>query len=99
MTTIRNTAIAAIAAITIAASMASPANALSKNGAIALGAFSALAITAAAASAHAHGGGYYDDGDYGYRGGRAFRRAERRCANRFGYDNWRFDRCMARKGF
>ena len=37
MTAIRNTAIAAIAALTIAASMASPAQALSKKGAWALG--------------------------------------------------------------
>ena len=100
MTTIRTTAIAAIAAFTIAASMASPANAMSKKGAYALGAFSALAVGAAVASAHARGhDGYYDD-DYGYRrGGRAYRRAFNRCADRFRINSQRFDNCMARRGF
>jgi hypothetical protein len=93
--TIRNTAIAAVAAITFAASMASPANALSKKGAIAIGAFSALAITAAAASAHGHGG-YYEDGYYE---DRAYRRAANRCADRYGWRAWRWERCMDRKGF
>jgi hypothetical protein len=98
MTTFRTTAIAAIAAITIAASMASPANALSKKGAIALGAFSALAVGAAVASAHARNG-YYEE-DHGYRrGGRAYRRAVNRCADRFGMHTYRFDICMERRGF
>ena len=80
MTTIRTAAIAAVAAITIAAAMASPAHAMSKEGA-----FWASVGTAAAFGAigAAHGHGYYDD-DYEYRGGRHYRRSARRCADRHG---------------
>ena len=99
--TIRNTAIAAVAAITIAASMASPAQALSKKDAALGFAFGALAIGAAAA--HAHGGhGYYG---HGYHGGhrwnyrRAYKRAARKCGYRFGWHTWRWERCMSRRGF
>ncbi|MGB7207009.1 MAG: hypothetical protein WBD37_16175 [Anderseniella sp.] len=98
MTTIRNTAIAAIAAFTMAASMAAPANALSTGQKIGIGFGAAALIAGAAAHAHAHDNGYYDD-DYGYRGGRAYRRAFRKCDNRYGEGTWRFDKCMARRGF
>ena len=61
----------------------------------------ALAIGAAAA--HAHGGhGYYG---HGYHGGhhwnyrRAYKRAARKCAYRFGWHTWRWERCMSRRGF
>jgi hypothetical protein len=55
-------------------------------------------VAGIAAGAHAHDRGYYED-DYGYRGGRAYRRAFRKCDYRYGEGSWRFDRCMARKGF
>lgn len=96
MTAIRNTAIAAIAALTIAASMASPAQALSKKGAIALGL--GLGTIAAVGAAHAHGHGYYGYGGY-YDEGRAYRRAARKCAHRWGWHTWKWERCMDRRGF
>lgn len=97
MTTIRNTAIAAIAAITIAASMASPANALSNKAkwGIAFGVGSALAIGAA----HAHSHGYYGHGYYdGYYGGGYYKRIARKCAYRHGWHTLRFEKCMDRHG-
>ena len=94
--TIRNTAIAAIAAITIAASMASPANALTKKGAFWAGAGTAAFIGLAAGAAHAHNHGYHS---YGYSEDRAYRRAANRCADRYGWNTWRWERCMDRKGF
>jgi hypothetical protein len=93
MTTIRNTAIAAVAAITIAAALASPAQAMSKKGAFWAGVGTAAAFGAIGA---AHGHGYYD---HGYRGGRHYRRAARRCARRFGWHTWRWERCMDRRGY
>lgn len=97
MTIIRNAAVAAIAAITIAASMASPANALSTGQKIGIG-LGAFGLAAGiAASAHAHNRGYHDDQDY--RGGRRYRRAFRKCDYRHGEGTWRFDRCMRRRGF
>ncbi len=93
MTTIRNTAIAAVAAITIAAAMASPAQAMSKHGKIWAGVGTAFAIGALSAG---HGHGYYDDE---YRGGRHYRRSARRCARRFGWHTWRWERCMRRRGY
>ncbi|WP_337660273.1 hypothetical protein [Anderseniella sp. Alg231-50] len=93
MTTIRNTAIAAVAAITIAAAMASPAHAISKKGAFWAGVGTMAAFGALGA---AHGHGYYD---HGYRGGRHYRRSARRCARRFGWHTWRWERCMARRGY
>ena len=99
---IRNTAIAAVAALTIAASAASPAQALSKKGAAALS-FGLGALAIGAAAAHAQGGhGYYG---HGYHGGhhwnyrRAYKRAARNCAYRFGWHTWRWERCMSRRGF
>jgi hypothetical protein len=98
MTAIRTTAIAAIADITMAAAMASPAQALSKRGGIALGVgLGALAVGAAAAAAHDRRR-HYDD-DYEYRGGRAYRRAANRCADRYGWETRRWYRCMDRQGF
>ncbi len=93
MTTIRNTAIAAIAALTVAASMASPAQALTswQKAQIGLGAAGLFA------GAIAHSQGYH--GGYGYAEDRHYRRAARRCARRFGWNTWRFERCMARRGF
>jgi len=98
-TAIRTTAIAAVAAITMAAAMASPAQALSKKGGIALGVgLGALAICAAAAAAHDRR--YYGDGDYyEYRESRAYRRAANRCADRYGWETRRWHRCMDRQGF
>jgi len=94
MTTIRKTAIAAVAAITIAAAMASPAQAKKfKHGPFWAGVGAAAAIGAIGA---AHGHGYYD-GDY--RGGRHYRRSARRCARRFGWHTWRWERCMSRRGY
>ena len=93
MTAIRNTAIAAVAAITIAVSMASPAQAISKHGAFWAGVGTVAAIGAIGA-AHGHG---YHDGEY--RGGRHYRRSARRCARRFGWHTWRWERCMRRRGF
>ncbi len=96
----KKTVIAAVAALTIAAAMASPAQALSKKGAFFLGLGSVAAI--GIASAHANGGyhgGYNDGYGYGYRGGRAYRRSARRCARRFGRHTWRWERCMSRRGF
>jgi hypothetical protein len=93
MTTIRNTAIAAVAAIAIAAALASPAQAMSKKGAFWAGVGTAAAFGAIGA---AHGHGYYD---HGYRGGRHYRRAARRCARRFGWHTWRWERCMDRRGY
>ncbi|MEO9873701.1 MAG: hypothetical protein ABJM26_19475 [Anderseniella sp.] len=92
MTTIRNTAIAAVAAITMAAAMASPAQAGSKH-------FWAGVGTAAAFGAFgaAHGHGYYGHDEY--RGGRHYRRSARRCARRFGWHTWRWERCMRRRGY
>ena len=98
MTTIRTTAVAAIAAITMAASMAASANALSTGQKIGIGFGAAALVAGIAANAHAHDRGYYEE-DYGYRGGRSYRRAFRKCDNRHGEGSWRFDRCMARKGF
>ncbi len=92
----KKTAIAAIAALTIAAASASPAQALSKKGAFWLGLGTVAAVGIAAAHAH---GGYYGDYGPGYRGGRAYRRAARRCARRFGWHTWRWERCMYRRGF
>ena len=94
MTTIRTTAIAAVAAITIAVSMASPANALSTGQKIGIG---IGAFGLAAAIAHGHGAYGYDDG--GFRGGRHYRRSSRRCARRFGWDTWRWERCMRNRGY
>jgi hypothetical protein len=94
MTTIRNTAIAAIAAVTIAASMASPANALSKKGAFFLGLGTAAAFGAAA---HAHG--YHGHYGHGYYGHGRYKRISRKCARRWGWHTWRFDRCMDRHGY
>ncbi len=91
MTTIRTTAIAAVAAITIAAAMASPAHAISKKGA-----FWAGIGTAAAFGAIGHG---YHGYDHDYRGGRHYRRSARRCARRFGWHTWRWERCMRRRGY
>jgi hypothetical protein len=96
----KKTAIAAIAALTIAASMASPAQALSKKGAffLGLGAASAIAITTAHANGHRFRGGHrYGGHRWSYR--RAYRRAARKCAYRFGRHTWRWERCMARRGF
>jgi len=96
----KKTAIAAIAALTIAASMASPAQALSKKGKFFLGLGATTAIGIAAANAH---GGYhghrhgYRDGRWSYR--RAYKRAARKCSYRFGRHTWRWERCMARRGF
>ena len=92
----KKTAIAAIAALTIAVASASPAQALSKKGAFFLGLGSAAAI--GIASAHAHGG-YYGDRGHGYRGGRHYRRSARRCARRFGWHTFRWERCMYRRGY
>ena len=93
MTTIRNTAIAAVAAITIAAAMASPAQAKKfKHGPFWAGVGTAVAIGAIGA-----GHGYY--GHDGYRGGRHYRRTARRCARRFGWHTWRWERCMDRRGY
>jgi hypothetical protein len=94
MTTIRNTAIAAVAAITIAAAMASPAHAISKKGA-----FWAGVGTAAAFGAIGAAQGHYGHDDYEYRGGRHYRRSARRCARRFGWHTWRWERCMRRRGY
>ena len=96
MTAIRNTAIAAIAALTIAASMASPAQALSKKGAFFAGLGAAAVIGAAA---HAHGHGYYGYGHGYYDHGRAYRRAARSCARKYGWHTWRWEDCMDRRGF
>ena len=95
---LKKTVIAAVTAPTIAAAMASPAQALSKKGQIFLG----LGLGAAAigiASAHAHGGGYHGDRGHGYRGGRHYRRSARRCARRFGWNTFRWERCMYRRGY
>ncbi|MEO9876185.1 MAG: hypothetical protein ABJM26_01700 [Anderseniella sp.] len=92
MTTIRKTAIAAVAAITIAAAMASPAQA----GKFKHKHFWAGLGTAAAIGAIGHG--YYGY-DHGYRGGRHYRRSARRCARRFGWHTWRWERCMSRRGY
>ncbi len=101
--------IAAAAVLTIAASMATtPAQALSKKGAfvLGLGAATAIGITAAHAGHGRHYGHYghlsYGHGHYGghrwnYR--RAYKRAARKCAYRFGRHTWRWERCMARHGF
>ncbi|NNJ74121.1 MAG: hypothetical protein HKP56_03090 [Anderseniella sp.] len=94
MTTIRNTAIAAVAAITIAAAMASPAHAISKKGAFWAGVGTIATIGAIGA---AHGHGYYGHDEY--RGGRHYRRSARRCARRFGWHTWRWERCMSRRGY
>jgi len=94
MTTIRTTAIAAVAAITIAAAMASPAHAMSKKGAFWAGVGTAAAFGAIGA---AHGHGYYGHDEY--RGGRHYRRSARRCARRFGWHTWRWERCMSRRGY
>ncbi len=88
--------IAAIAAVTIAASMASPAQALSKNGAVFLGL--GLGTMAAIAAANAHGHDGYRERGYGHRG-RAYHRAARKCAYRYGHGTWKWERCMDRRGF
>ena len=96
MTTIRNTAIAAIAAVTIAASMASPANAL--NNAQKLGiAAGVFALGAAAAGAHAHG--YHGHYGHGYYGHGRYKRISRKCARRWGWHTWRYDRCLDHHGY
>ncbi|MEO9875814.1 hypothetical protein [Sulfitobacter pontiacus] len=93
---LKKTAIAAVAALTIATAMASPAQALSKGAKIGI----ATGIFAlGAAAAHAHGGGYYGDHGHGYRGGRHYRRSARRCARRFGWHTFRWERCMYRRGY
>lgn len=93
MITLRNTAIAAIAAVTIAASMASPANAWSKKGwALGLG----LGTMAAIGAAHAYGGYGYGHRYYGE--GRYYNRIARKCAYRYGWHTWKFERCMDRHG-
>ena len=97
MTAIRNTAIAAIAALTIAASMASPAQALSKKGAIALG--FGIGTMAAVGAAHAYGHDHYGYGGAYYGEGRAYRRAARQCAHRWGWHTWKWERCMDHRGF
>ncbi len=91
MTTIRNTAIATFAALTIAATMASPAHALTdwQKAKIGLG---AAALFVGAANAASHGHGHYDEG-------RAYRRAARSCARRWGWHTWKWERCMDRRGF
>ena len=93
MTTIRNTAIATVAAITMAVSMSSSANAggLTTGEKVAIG-FGAFGLAAAIASGNA----YYDDG---YRGSRHYRRTARHCARLFGWETWRWDRCMRRRGY
>ena len=88
----KKTAIAAVAALTIAAAMASPAQALSKKGAFFLGLGGAAAI--GIASAHAHGG-YHGGYGHGYGGGRVYKRTARRCARRFGWHTWRWERCLS----
>ncbi|MGB7205877.1 MAG: hypothetical protein WBD37_10425 [Anderseniella sp.] len=95
MTKIRNIAIAAIASLTVAASMASPANALTswQKAQIGLGA----AALVAGAAAHAAHGRYHDDGYYDE--GISYRRASRKCARRFGWHTWRFENCMDRYGY
>lgn len=68
----------------------------------------AAAISATPAEAHGsrhgyhhHGVGYHFYGPipprYSYR--RAYRKAARHCAYQFGRHTWRWERCMARKGF
>ena len=94
MTTIRTTAIAADAAITIAAAMAASAQAMSKKGAFWAGVGTIATIGAIGA---AHGHGYYGHDEY--RGGRHYRRSARRCARRFGWHTWRWERCMSRRGY
>ena len=97
--------IAAVAALTIAAGVSSPAQALSKKGAVFLGL--GLGTAAAIGIANAHDRGYRDHGyrDHGYRGHgyrsdrRAYRYWARECADRWGYETRRWDRCMARHGF
>lgn len=104
--------IAAVAALTIAASMASPAQALSKNGALALGLGLGTVAAIGIASAHDRGGyygydgyyagGYYPAGGYGYgyrRENRGYRYWARECADRFGWETRRWNRCMDRHGF
>ncbi len=92
MTTLRNTAIATVAAITIAVSMASPANALSTGQKVGIG-----LATFGAAAAIASGSAYYGYDDY--RGDRHYRRTARRCANEYGWNTWRWERCMRRRGY
>jgi hypothetical protein len=100
MTSFRTTAIAALAAISMAAVMASPAEALSKKQRIGLGVgLGAIALGAAAASANARHRDYYDDDYYDYRSSRAYRRAANRCADRFGWETRRWYRCMDRAGY
>ena len=94
MTTIRNTAIAAVAALTIAVSTSSPASALTTGEKIGIG-IGAFGVAAAIASGNA----YYDYDDRRYRGGRHYRRTARRCARRFGWHTWRWERCMHRRGY
>ena len=79
MTTLRNTAVAAMAALTIALAASSPANALSKKGAFFIGLGTAAAF---AGAAHAHGHGYYGYGGARYHGGNHYRRSARRCARK-----------------
>jgi len=93
MTTLRNTAIATVAAITIAVSMSSPANALSTENKIGIG-LATFGVAAAIASGNAYYG--YDDE---YRGDRHYRRSARRCANEYGWNTWRWERCMRRRGY
>ncbi len=100
MTCFRTTAIAALAAISMAAVMASPAEALSKKQRIGLGiGLGAIALGAAAASANARHREYYDDEYDDYRDSRAYRRASNRCADRYGWETRRWYRCMERAGY
>ena len=96
MTTLRNTAIAAMATLTIALAASSPAHALNswQKAQIGLGA----AALVAGAAAHAHGHGYYDYRDR-YRGGNHFYRTERRCARKWGRHTGRYDDCMYNHGY
>jgi hypothetical protein len=75
--------------------MSSPAHALSdwQKAQIGLGAAS-LFVGAAAV---ANGYGYEDEGYYGE--GRAYRRAARSCARRWGWHTWKWERCMENRGF
>ena len=96
MTTLRNTAVAAMAALTIALAASSPANALSKKGAFYIGLGTAAAF---AGAAHAHGHGYYGYGGASYHGGNHYRRTARRCARKWGWHTGRFDDCMYNHGY
>jgi len=124
----------AVAALSIAATAGSPANALSSNGALALGLGAGTAAAIGVASTqqpyqlvdhrgyrHRDSGGvyfgigpgfglytddgYYSGGGYGYGGygyrreNRGYRYWARECADRFGWETRRWNRCMDRHGF